>query len=163
MKVKLVMTLPSMADAKKFMNDVITQVQGRYHFSYYFNELTAPSITCRINCGLLKGNSRFSFYELDAADLEPAIISVIADFAHFGFLTYDFRIDGKSIGVDWWKPTDDELLDVGCSCGFEDTDLSGKVYYDDAGARYAADIYRDKLNRLSMKLSYDNLPAKKTA
>lgn len=145
--VKLVLTLPSETDVEKFMDAVITQVQGRYHYAYYFNGLATPSITYRDTCGWLKGNTRYSIYEIDAAEVEPAIISVIADFKKFGDFDFDFRVNGKSIGVDWWRPTADEMLDEGYENGFE-TVRNGEVHYDVAAAEYAADIYNAKITAL---------------
>jgi len=146
--VKLVLTLPSETDSDKFMDAVITQVQGRYHYAYYFNGLATPSITYRDTCGWLKGTTRYNIYDINADEVEPAFISVIDELAQFGFLSYDFRINGKSIGVDWWRPTADEMLDEGTEYGFE-TVRNGEVYYDETAAEYAADIYNAKIAALA--------------
>lgn len=148
MKVKMVLTLPSKADADKLIDAVKTQVIGRYGKTSYFATVLLPSPISRNTCGWLKGDTRYSIYDVDAAEVEPVFISVIDSLAQFGFLTYDFRLNGKSIGADWWKPTDEELLSEGYSCSFESTDEHGKVCYDDTAANCAAMIYLDKLSKL---------------
>ncbi len=144
-KLKMVLTLPSTVDAEKFMNAVITQVQGRYHYDYYFNGLAAPKIDYRSTCGWLKGNTHYSVYDINADELEPAVISVIADFMEFGNYTYDFRINGKSIGRDWWRPSDEELFEV-----------NG---YDATAASYAAEDYANKVWACETKIGAEQMTA----
>ena len=150
MKVKLVVSLPSQANVEDFLTFCKHAFLGRYENDRNIKEYWLPTLMPCGYRGYIKGDEKHTctLYECDAAELEPAVISVIDELAHFGFLSYDFRIGGKSIGVDWWKPSDDELLDEGCTCGFEDTDNYGKVIYDATAARYAADIFRNKLNYL---------------
>ena len=140
-KLKMALTLPATVDVEKFFDAVLTQVKGRYGNDRYFDDIAAPKAELRNYAGRLKGGYAYKMYDIDAAELEPATISVINDFKAFVDLDFDFRVDGKSVhNKTFWQITPDEMLDEGHEYGFE---TNG---YDATSARYAAEIYQNKIS-----------------
>lgn len=145
-KVTLTMTLPSTVDVYKFFEAVNTQVKGRYNSARYFADLAIPEIKLSKKVGSVKGNKHFNVYEINADELEPAVISVLDEFKTFGNFDFDFRIGGLNLANQkFWKITSDEMFDEGHEYGFEELDANLNVVYDVTAARYAAEIYRAKL------------------
>lgn len=145
-KVTLTLTLPSTVDVNKFFEAVNTQVKGRYNSARYFADLAIPEFKHRRNVVSATTWKVFSVYEIDAQELEPAVISVMDEFKTFGNFDFDFRIGGLNLANQkFWKITSDEMFDEGHDCGFEELDANLKVVYDVTAARYAAEIYRAKL------------------
>ena len=148
-KLVLSLSISRKIDVDKFFDTVITQVQGRYGGDLYFTDLAKP--TCHLIDNSVSNESRncyffYDIYEIDANELEPAVISVLAEFKKFSNFDFTFQLNGKNIDdQNFWRISSDEMFGAGHNYGFEDVDDYGKVYYDATAARYAADIYFDKI------------------
>ena len=148
-KLVLSLSIARKIDVGEFFDTVITQVQGRYGSDLYFTDLAKP--TCHLIDNSVSNESRncyffYDVYEIDANELEPAVISVLAEFKKFSNFDFTFQLNGKNIDdQNFWRISSDEMFGTGHNYGFEDVDDYGKVYYDATAARYAADIYFDKI------------------
>lgn len=141
---KMVLTMPQTVDAKKFALTVFKAVCRRYKGERKFFKAALQAFKTRENCGLIKSGVHYTFCEVDAAKVDPAIISAIHDLKKFLKLNIDvdFRVNGLSIKFvhddDWWKPNDIEMAEY----GFEFEQIAdGRVIYDENGARHARKLY----------------------
>lgn len=144
-KLMLTLIIPQTVDVDKFFETIITQVKGRYGNARYVNDLGVPKVNYRAFQGWYKSGTIYSIYDIDAAELEPVIISVLDEFKKYIDFDFNFRVNGKAINnQNFWRIN---YVDDGIA--FEEVDGNGKVNYDVDAAREAAETYNTKLATLS--------------
>ena len=111
--VKLILALPKHIDIEKFVALLATVLRGRYGENGYYGGglyLDFQSIfyaykVSGIYVHGFSGKGALSYYEKDAEELDPIIISTIDYLLQFiDGAAYAFVADKKILSQDWWKP-----------------------------------------------------------
>lgn len=140
--VKMILALPKKVDVEKLTNLVMDTIKGRYgknstygDVEFAFRNILVPYKSANVYAAGFSGKARQRYYETDAEELDPVMISTLEEFLEMiEGADYSFVFNEKFLARDWWLPSR------------EFTVIRNRSrYYDDIDAEKMADEYHETL------------------